>query len=568
MINQISLHLKDAGFIVCRKESKHPEVAKGQDWNNYIISYDEANKKISEGYNIAIVGGYNNFVVVDCDTPELYQVFTEFMYKTYSERSISGGQHLIYRFETTPTQTDNFDFNRGKEHLGEFRAFRRYVVISPSKAKDEKKGIKIVKNYEIIEDNPIISINNADLDKIRSKIGTLSQNMPKNDESRSGVEFGEVCQLIKKGLGKDKIFKRMNAFSKWNTSSEQYREHTYISALKSVQEDREEQVHKEPETNVVKPLLLMSLNEVSKAKVDKNFIIEGMLYPDSVNMLFSPPAQFKSLLNLHLALCVSRGEPFMRLNTRKTSILLLDKENNLKILQDRLNGLKEGHYIKTFPRNVHILKQGDLLDSSFVRQLFKVVKENKIKLVIFDTLHRFADYDENKADDLNRIYNSVFEPLRHDYKCSVLFLHHTKKNGGYRGSSDFLGMVDTAYSVYRTGKTGRFTLNCEKARSGEMEKICGNILFGDNSIIINRLSEDAEEVQNLSKQKELTSKIKQFAPENMKFKKKDVAFILEEAGIDFTEATLKRALTFLRSDKFGSPFFEFDERTNEYWRVT
>lgn len=56
-------------------------------------------------------------------------------------------------------------------------------------------------------------------------------------ESRSETEFGAVCAYIQKGLTKEEIFKKMNAFSKWaNPHHPNYREHTYKKAIEKVGE--------------------------------------------------------------------------------------------------------------------------------------------------------------------------------------------------------------------------------------------------------------------------------------------------------------------------------------------
>jgi len=258
----------------------------------------------------------------------------------------------------------------------------------------------------------------------------------------------------------------------------------------------------------VSNLVLKDFHYFEKLKEDKSYLIEKFLWPKTVNMLFSPPAQFKSLIAMHLAMSVVTGKGFLGLKTRKNPVLLCDKENNEQIIRERLLGLRKGQGIrrKKFPL-FFLTRSGDLLDTEFIEQLTNAVQEKEIKLVIFDTLHRFADYEENKADDINRLYTRVFQPLIDDCNCSILFLHHTGKDGKYRGSSDLFGCIDTAYSVKRKAKTDNFDLICEKSRFGEIEKIYGAIDFGQDYIKLMRLDEKIVDTDKITKLKEITRRI-------------------------------------------------------------
>jgi len=64
------------------------------------------------------------------------------------------------------------------------------------------------------------------------------------DTSRSGFEFGKLCQLIRKQITKETVFFEMNKYSKWNNSSEQYKELSYKKALVQVEREKEEKKEK------------------------------------------------------------------------------------------------------------------------------------------------------------------------------------------------------------------------------------------------------------------------------------------------------------------------------------
>ncbi len=232
-------------------------------------------------------------------------------------------------------------------------------------------------------------------------------------------------------------------------------------------------------------LQLKDYKYFEKLKKDKRFIVENMIYPRTINAIWSPPAHFKSMLALHMALQITNKKPFLGLKTKRFPVLILDNENNDQIIRDRLIQLRVGSNIrrKKFPL-WYITNSGALIDSEAgFDKLKEIITENQIKLLIFDTLHRFSDYDENSANDINRIYRDVFKPIT-DLDCSILYLHHTGKDGKYRGSIDLLGCVDSAYSIKRRGNETIFDIICEKSRWGESEKLYAEIDFSEKYIKI------------------------------------------------------------------------------------
>lgn len=64
------------------------------------------------------------------------------------------------------------------------------------------------------------------------------------DNSRSAFEFGKLCTLIKKKLTKETVFFEMNKYSKWASSPEQYKEHSYKKALVAVEKEKDQRKEK------------------------------------------------------------------------------------------------------------------------------------------------------------------------------------------------------------------------------------------------------------------------------------------------------------------------------------
>jgi len=337
--------------------------------------------------------------------------------------------------------------------------------------------------------------------------------------------------------------------------------HTALDLIKQGYADIKEK--KTQKTGQIKPeekgfLPMRNYYYWEKLKKDKRFIVEELLLPQTTNMLFSPPEQYKSLLAMHLGLCISMGKPFLGLKTKKNAVLLCDKENSRQIIKNRLMAMRKGLNLhsKRFPLYI-LAGEGALDELNWVDTLKKTVQHYNIRLVIFDTLHRFSDYEENQADDLNRLYTTVFQPLVSELDCSVLFLHHTTKDGQYRGSSDFLGMVDTAYSIHKTTlnrENTRFKLTCEKSRWAGTEPIFGEFNFEEDSISLVKIPEAhlrAEEIGKISVLKEVTLLIKKMFPiQSTILSKKEILDDFEAKGLDYSIDSVKRALRWLVRNEY------------------
>lgn len=76
-----------------------------------------------------------------------------------------------------------------------------------------------------------------------------AQSHQAKDTSRSGVEFGGLCRIIRRikanggnpVLQRNSIFEEMNAYSKWHKAPDAYKETTFKNALKAVNEDYNKQ---------------------------------------------------------------------------------------------------------------------------------------------------------------------------------------------------------------------------------------------------------------------------------------------------------------------------------------
>lgn len=92
-------------------------------------------------------------------------------------------------------------------------------------------------------------------------------------------------------------------------------------------------------------------------------------------------------------------------------------------------------------------------------------------LVVVDTLHRFLDGDENKAQDAKSMLDACARIML-EFSCSVILVHHTgvaeEAQARARGSSAWRGALDVEISVAPCGAE-TFQLVQRKQKDGELE---------------------------------------------------------------------------------------------------
>jgi len=221
-------------FALVKEDSKLPYEMDWQNTKNYAFDDPIIANHLQFGGNIGLVLGFGGIIVIDCDTHEFAQKMKNI--NTFQIRTKSGGLHLYFKTDYIPKEAFKLLKENGSA-IGEYRVSRCQVLVPPSVVEG--------KEYVIENDAPIAELNKDEMIKL---IGNYlipdSQNTPKEgvDTTRSGVEFGEVCKLIRKGYGKDELFRRMETYKKWAESHPQYKELTYTKALQKTQDELQNKV--------------------------------------------------------------------------------------------------------------------------------------------------------------------------------------------------------------------------------------------------------------------------------------------------------------------------------------
>ncbi len=106
----------------------------------------------------------------------------------------------------------------------------------------------------------------------------------------------------------------------------------------------------------------------------------------------------------------------------------------------------------------------NMLDSGVVEEFTAAVVPLVPKLIVLDTLARcMIGGDENSAKDMG-FFVAACDRVRIATGATVLIVHHTGKNGDYRGSSALKGAVDAMIELHNND--GVIEVSCAKLKDG------------------------------------------------------------------------------------------------------
>lgn len=196
-----------------------------------------------------------------------------------------------------------------------------------------------------------------------------------------------------------------------------------------------------------------------------NWAIENFL-PEGLTILAGAPKSGKSLLALNLALALSANAEIIGKKSKTTkTVLYMPYEDSEKRLQERIKKIKTGLSINNISKTFFL--EGcnpPKLDENVLKNIGEVINENKIDMIIIDTLGSAIKNNRKKGlssymDEYELL--NMFQRFALDYKICTLLLHHTRKMkaenifdeiSGTRGIS---GAADANFVLQRNKYTGK-----------------------------------------------------------------------------------------------------------------
>jgi RecA-family ATPase len=219
---------------------------------------------------------------------------------------------------------------------------------------------------------------------------------------------------------------------------------------------------------------LYDQSQVMHSLHEVRYIIDGFIEAGALGMLWGPPGSFKSFIALDWALCVATGTKWFGLPVRQGPVIYIAGEGRRGIAR-RMKAWCTANSIDPASITDFYATSGavNAREPHFAKEIVAMSEViGKPALIVIDTLARnFGGGDENSAQDVGQLIDVVDRQLAQALGCTVLLVHHSKKEGGdYRGSSALKGAVDFEYEVTRKGDTLECTLTCKKMKDSEQQK--------------------------------------------------------------------------------------------------
>ena len=209
---------------------------------------------------------------------------------------------------------------------------------------------------------------------------------------------------------------------------------------------------------------------------EQQYLVDKLIPFGGITILSASPASMKSYISEHIADAVVSETPvFDTFKSQKGAVLIIDLENMLYSIQKRLKNIdkdieKKGIYL--FDRRK--VDQFNIENKEILNEILEMIKEKNIKLVIFDSLRRMYQGDEDKSTDMARVFEKVKKIQ--DLDCTVLIIHHNRKKGfngktnaeSMRGSSDIHAIADSVLIFEKDDNNKNIVkITQEKNRNGE-----------------------------------------------------------------------------------------------------
>lgn len=196
---------------------------------------------------------------------------------------------------------------------------------------------------------------------------------------------------------------------------------------------------------------------LSRPEPKIEWLIENIWADKSRGLIAGNPGVGKTWLALDMLISVASGGLCLgRYPVQKGAVLLVEEEASELNLSRRLHCMARARGLKdTDLSNLFLLTRQFTKIPADSTELFHLVSGLDIKLIVFDSLRRFHNCDENSSSEMQSVLDS-FARLNIMTGASIVLIHHLSKSSDVsrkplferlRGSSDFWAWRDCLIGV-------------------------------------------------------------------------------------------------------------------------
>lgn len=178
----------------------------------------------------------------------------------------------------------------------------------------------------------------------------------------------------------------------------------------------------------------------------QDFVFPGLL-AGSVGALVSPGATGKSFLMLEAAMSCAGGTDLLGFEPEKAGgVLYFAAEDPTVELERRVHAIGsqlDPEARAAIEKNLFLVdafgKQNDIMNNEFrdflIQKCFKVDGSRAVRLIVFDTVSRIHQLDENSNRDMIQVISQL-ETIAAETGAAIIFLHHVSKSSATAGVAD------------------------------------------------------------------------------------------------------------------------------------
>jgi hypothetical protein len=201
---------------------------------------------------------------------------------------------------------------------------------------------------------------------------------------------------------------------------------------------------------------------------------DGLLPEVGVGGIYGEPGTGKSLVALDLSAHIVLGRPWCGRPVRRGPVVFLAGEG-VAGLPQRIRAWTAHHGVPDAAlADLHFWPVAeDLAHPKVAAELVEAIRARcgSPALVIVDTVARFmAGRDENLQVEFGAFIKSC-DRIRSAFDCCVLTIHHPNKKGEARGSTTYLGALETLLELELGKSTDDLTLRVEKQKDALDEDV-------------------------------------------------------------------------------------------------
>lgn len=183
---------------------------------------------------------------------------------------------------------------------------------------------------------------------------------------------------------------------------------------------------------------LESWTYIQGLDIKVEYVVDRLIPKESITLLFGKGGIGKTWLMMDMARSIGGGTPFLGLTTVESTVIFIDFENPLAVLNVRTQKLGDTEGVLFWRANNEKLKAPKLDSPDW--EIYKNLPKGAV--LIFDTLRASHGKDENASNDMGLIMGKLKE-LR-DMGFTIILLHHTPKNSDKmsKGSTAIVDLSD------------------------------------------------------------------------------------------------------------------------------